>query len=155
MIPLCFAYPSRNTPHKLRSPERKWQKKRPLKQGRKSARYHSAFNPNLTAGPLLGFKSLSDVTVAPVVPTHVSTHCSQNELRQSPRCCLAPTASSLKHLLWLLFLLQRICHMELWMHLNTFSSACQALLCAWRQRFAKKKRHGRSHAVSFIGMLLL
>ena len=55
-----------------------------------------------------GLKSLSDITVAPVVSTILSTHCSQNELHLTPDYCLAPTGNSLQSLFRLLFLLKRI-----------------------------------------------
>ena len=41
----------------------------------------------------------SDITVAPVVPTEGSTHCSQNELQTKSCHCLAPTGNSLRRFL--------------------------------------------------------
>ena len=54
----------------------------PTKQGRSLIAVPLCFRIGLAAETLLGFKSLSDVTVAPVVPTFVSIHCSRNELHQ-------------------------------------------------------------------------
>ena len=62
----------------------------------------------LTESTFQAQTSLSDVTVASVVPTKSSTHCSQNELQEKPRHCLAPTGNSLERFFALLFLLKRI-----------------------------------------------
>ena len=73
-------------------------------------------------------KSLSDVTVAPVMPTEVSAHCSQNELHPTPDYCLAPPGNSLQSSFRLLFLLKRICLLKFCSYGNTKMSTCQVLL---------------------------
>ena len=88
---------------------------------------YALLTSRLWMGILLGVKSLSDVTVAPVVPTFVSTHCSQNELHTAPHHCLAPTDSSLTRSSVLLFLLRRIWHFKLWANDTKNSSVCQGL----------------------------
>ena len=74
-----------------------------------------------------GLKSLSDITVAPVVPTILSTHCSQNELHLTPDYCLAPTGNSLQSLFRLLFLLKRIFLIRIYRNNNIIHPACQEL----------------------------
>ena len=110
-------------------------KNRPCnKQGRKNTWYHSASHI-LHSICLIDFaaeslKSLSDVTVAPVMPTYISAHCSQNELHPTPGYCLAPSGNSLQPLFGLLFLLKRISLLKLWCYGNTKMSFCQELLSA-------------------------
>ena len=55
-----------------------------------------------------GLKSLSDVTVAPVVPTAISAHRSQNELHRGMADALHRPAPLFKLFSRLLFLLKRI-----------------------------------------------
>ena len=78
----------------------------------------------LAAKPFLGLKSLSDVTVAPVVPTVSSTHCSQNELHRTSNYCLAPPGNSLQYPFRLLFLLERI-----YVYLNSLWMITYITLC--------------------------
>ena len=73
-------------------------------------------------------KSLSDVTVAPVAPTELSAHCSQNELHAGYYDCLAPTGNSLTFFSRLLFLLKRIWDLKLCCYVSRKLSICQALL---------------------------
>ena len=73
-------------------------------------------------------KSLSDITVAPVVPTDRSAHCSQNELHTGWNDCLAPPGNSLSFLSRLLFLLKRILALKLCWYDNKIMSTCQVLL---------------------------
>lgn len=96
--------------------------KRPCKlQGRKEIRDTTllciffaeyALLTSQPGGEAQGLKSLSDVTVAPVVPTAGSAHCSQNELHLKSGHCLAPPGNSLRPSFRLLFLLKRIWHMK-------------------------------------------
>ncbi len=84
MLPLCFAHVLRHAPHQASNLLNKAEKKQKSshKQGRSYNRGTTLLQFNLTVKNLIGFKSLSDITVAPVVPTAGSTHCSQNELHR-------------------------------------------------------------------------
>ena len=79
VIPLCFTYTSQHMPlwlsHRVEGNQSI--KNAPAKQGRQTAAIPLCFRVNLTADTSIGLKSLSDMTVAPVVPTVGSAHCSQ------------------------------------------------------------------------------